>query len=120
MEEGSIKGEGRVQSYILIVVKMMNGIGDSKRRKRLNRSNPLTSNTDNSERSDSTSSHEQHPQSLTLESIKPILISISLPNQWQAISSAEDIQYCKMDTDLNGLYKVTTSIRIHADLSWSV
>ena len=25
-----------------------------------------------------------------------------------------------MDTDLNGMYKVTTSIRINADLSWSV
>ena len=59
-------------------------------------------------------------KSLTLESTKSDLISIRLPNQWQTIRSREDVQYCKMDTDLNGMYKVTTSIRINADLSWSV
>ena len=68
------------------------------------------------------SSHKQQPQaqSLTLDLIKPALISISLPHQWQAISGTDDIQYCKMATDLNGQYKVTISIKLYPDLSWSV
>lgn len=80
--------------------------------------NMLTSNTGNSGRADS--SNEQQHKSLSLEVMKPALISISLTHQWQAIPSTDNVQYCKMNTDLNGLYKVTTSIIVHADLSWSV
>ena len=73
-------------------------------------STPPTSNTVNS---DSMSSHEQQPQRLTLESMKSALTSIPLPNQWQTIPSTEDVQYCKMDTDLDGFYNVTMSIIIN-------
>ena len=73
-------------------------------------------------RADPPSPHEQLQQSVTvtLESMKPALISISLPHQWQIVPSTDDVQYCKMGSDLDGPCKVVSSIKIRKDLSWSV
>ena len=73
-------------------------------------------------RADPPSPHEQLQQSVTvtLESMKPALISISLPHQWQIIPSTDDVQYCKMGSDLDGPCKVVSSIKVRKDLSWSV